>query len=164
MALSIFDDKAVQPDEPMLKEVLGRSSAAWEGIRDYLIEKCGGITEDWAHSGVKWGWSLRLVHKKRRIVYLTPQARSFLFGMVLGDRAVAAAREAGLPDEVMEVIDNAPRYGEGTGLRLEVRYKKQLPALRKLLDIKLANWLIPGSCLLKCMPGQGHRGRILKPI
>ena len=46
---------------------------------------------------------------------------------------------AGLRDDVMKAINTAKRYSEGTGLRFDVMYKKQLPAIRTLIDIKLGN-------------------------
>ena len=58
---------------------------------------------------------------------------------VLGDRAVQAARQGDLPKPVLKAIDEAPRYAEGTGARLIVKGAKDLPAIRKLALIKLAN-------------------------
>lgn len=139
MALSVFDDKATRPDPALLDSALGKAAVLWHAIHDYLVEACGGITDEWAFSGAKYGWSLRLVHKKRRIIYLTPQQGGFLAGIVLGDKALAAAQAAGLPEDVLAVINAAPKYGEGTGIRLDVKYKKQLPAIKTLIDIKLAN-------------------------
>ncbi len=85
----------------------------------------------------KWGWSLRLKQKKRAIVYLTPCAKYFLAGFALGEKAVQAAQESALPDSVLEVIENAPKYPEGRGVRLEVRTKKDCEAVKLLAGIKM---------------------------
>jgi hypothetical protein len=59
--------------------------------------------------------------------------------MVLGEKAVKALRHAELPREVMDAVDSAPRYAEGRGLRLEVRFKKDIDSIRKLARAKMAN-------------------------
>jgi hypothetical protein len=40
---------------------------------------------------------------------------------------------------VLKLLDEAPRYAEGTGLRLMVKGPKDLAAIRKLALVKLAN-------------------------
>jgi hypothetical protein len=58
---------------------------------------------------------------------------------VLGDKAVAAARKSDLAKGTQKVIDEAPRYAEGTGVRLMVKAAKDLSAIKKLAVIKMAN-------------------------
>jgi hypothetical protein len=52
---------------------------------------------------------------------------------------VTAARHSDLSKDVLKLLDAATRYAEGTGIRLVVRQKKDLAAIRKLASIKLAN-------------------------
>ena len=137
MALSAFDDKAKPPRPADLAATMGRSSAHWTGLISHLAAEYAPLTEKWGFSGAQWGWSLRLIQKKRTILYLTPREKHFLVGFVLGERAVAAARQAGLPDAVEKAIETAPRYAEGRGVRLEVRTKKEVEAVKKLARIKM---------------------------
>ena len=58
---------------------------------------------------------------------------------VLGDRAVEAARQSNLPLSLVEAIEAAPHYAEGTGVVLFVRQKGDLAAVQRLVPIKLAN-------------------------
>jgi hypothetical protein len=57
--------------------------------------------------------------------------------LALGDRAVEAAHNAGLPAKVVALIDGSRRYAEGTGVRIEVKSAKDLPTIRKLATLKL---------------------------
>ena len=50
-----------------------------------------------------------------------------------------AARASKLSKALMKLIDEAPRYPEGTGVRLEVTTRRHLPAVLKLAAVKLAN-------------------------
>ncbi len=72
------------------------------------------------------------------ILYLIPQAGQFLVGIVLGGKAVDAAQNAGLPAAVLAAIAAAPRYAEGTGLRLPIAGEQDLPPVEILTALKMA--------------------------
>ena len=121
MALSALDDKSQLPTEAALGAVLGSAREHWGALQDALASEYPPLTETWGYSGKKWGWSLALKQKKRTIVYLTPCESFFYAGFALGEKAVAVARQGGLPPAVLAIIDSAPKYAEGRGVRLEVR-------------------------------------------
>ena len=60
-------------------------------------------------------------------------------GFVLGEKAVKAAHQGSLPDSVLTVIDEAKKYAEGRGVRIEIRNKKDLNIAKELAAIKMAN-------------------------
>ena len=70
---------------------------------------------------------------------MTPCQGYFLASFALGEKAVRAAHQSGLPDSVLSVIDNARKYAEGRGVRLEVRSQGDLENIQKLAAIKMAN-------------------------
>ena len=88
---------------------------------------------------IKAGWALRLKLKKRTIVYLGPREGCFRASFILGDKAVAAARSSDLSKATLKLLEKAPRYAEGTGVRLLVKSSRGLAAVKKLAVIKLAN-------------------------
>lgn len=137
MALSIFDDKNNPPTETGLGKALGRSHKLWSDLIAWLGENLGPVTETWEFTGSKWGWNLKIQRPKRTILYLTPKAKCFLVGFALGEKAVRAAIAAGLPDETLEHINEAPKYAEGRGVRLEVRNKLQNYAVKKVAKAKM---------------------------
>ncbi|MBU0616127.1 MAG: DUF3788 domain-containing protein, partial [Planctomycetes bacterium] len=118
---------------------LGRTSKLWDELVSHLSTEFDPLSVEWGFSGKQWGWSARLKHKKRTIVYLTPCERHFLAGFALGEKAVKAAHECGLPKSALECIDSAPKYAEGRGVRFEVRTKKDLEAVKQVAAIKMAN-------------------------
>lgn len=137
MALSAFDDKSHCPTPAELARVLGPAAAAWRQLVDETARDHGPLVELWNFAGAKFGWSLRLKQKDRVVLYLTPQAGQFLVGLVLGEKAVAAAGRD-LPPAVLAALDEAPRYAEGRGLRLPVSERHDLPAILRLVAAKLA--------------------------
>ncbi|MBK9305378.1 MAG: DUF3788 family protein [bacterium] len=72
------------------------------------------------------------------MLYMTPQAGAFQLGLVLGEKAAQAAHEMDLPDSVLPLIDAAPRYAEGRGIRLPVVTGDDLAAVRALAALKMA--------------------------
>ena len=70
---------------------------------------------------------------------MTPQERCFLVGFALGERAVRAAHAIPLADSVLAVIDEAPKYAEGRGVRIEVRTKKDIETVKRLAAVKMVN-------------------------
>jgi len=133
-----FIGKTTQPTAKEVTAALGPSAAVWNQLVDWFAEQEVTIQE-WNSYSPKAGWALRLKIKKRNIVYLAPCAGCFRVAFILGDKAVAAARQGDLSKSTLKLIDEAPRYPEGTGLRLTVKAAKDLAAIRKLALIKLEN-------------------------
>jgi hypothetical protein len=77
--------------------------------------------------------------KKRTIVWLSPFTGCFEVLFIFSAKAMSASQQCALPKHVVEALRAAPKYPEGTGLRLKVKTLRALGALRKLVAIKLAN-------------------------
>ena len=137
MALGAFGDKERRPGEADLRAALGASAPRWFSLIERLSARYPPMAEEWAFPGQKYGWSLRLVHRKRRILYLTPQEDKFLAGLVLSDKAVAAAAASELPGWVLDELHAARRYAEGRGIRLEVGAQEHIRIVELLVAIKI---------------------------
>lgn len=137
--LSIFGEEAVQPSEDGLRKVLGRAAPAWSELVTHVEATWPAVVEEWHFTGARYGWSMRLRLRGRNVLYLIPQAARFLVGIVLSAKAVAAAEHARLPARVVDALAKAPRYPEGTGLRLPVSRVTDLPPIRKLTALKMGS-------------------------
>ena len=139
MALSAFDDKSQPPRPARLRNVLGPSAGLWDRLIAFVAKRQAPLTESWGFPGVKYGWSLRLKKKDRTLVYLTPCEGHFLAGIVLGDKALGLARAGGLvPAPVLALVETAPKYAEGRGVRVEVRNAADLETAEHLVSIKMS--------------------------
>jgi hypothetical protein len=139
MALSVFDDKQNPPGDQGLKEVLGPTADLWISLKESIQSAHGPLAEEWNYSGKAYGWGFRLKQKKRALIYMTPCEGYFLASFALGEKACAAARDASLPASLLDLIEAAPRYAEGRGVRIPVRNREDLESIRKLASIKAAN-------------------------
>lgn len=137
MALSALDDKTNEPTPAELKRVLGKSQKVWRHLIARMGAVYGPLSEDWSLSGAKYGWSARLRQKKRTVLYLIPQEKSFLVGIVLGDRAMTLVRRDDLRSDTLALIDAAPRYGEGTGFRIPVSSIADCADIETIVEAKM---------------------------
>ena len=138
MALSVFDDKAKQPEDTDLARVLKRSFASWNKLKALIASRFPPLSVDWGFAGKTYGWGLRLKQKKRTVLYMTPCEGHFLASFALGEKAVAAAHISDLPTTVLQFIDSAKKYAEGRGVRLKVRNAKDVRYVETLAVIKMS--------------------------
>ena len=135
-----FLGKKQQPSAEELASALGPAAGLWNELVEWMAANVGAAVQEWKGVYVdKYGWSLTLKLKKRTIVYLAPCTGCFRAAFTLSKKAVQAARAARLPKRVREALEEAPRYPEGTGLRLMVKKAADLGPIRKLAEIKSAN-------------------------
>jgi len=140
MSLSIFDDESHQPTKEDLKEKIAANYSVWERIVDHCHKSYSDIAEEWAFSGKKYGWSCRIVSKKRRLLYLIPCDGFFKVGIVFGEKATENALSSKtLSSDVIEIINSARVYAEGRGFRIDVYDETILEDIFELLAIKVKN-------------------------
>jgi hypothetical protein len=139
MSLSAFNDPRHCPTEQALLDTLGRAHTVWSRLTDELCDGTMQLELQWAFAGEKFGWSARLKHGTRIIVYLTPCRGHFLASFALGTKACAAMQALRLPSAIRDLIDRAPQYAEGRGVRIPIRTQRDARVITKLAAIKLAH-------------------------
>lgn len=136
MSLSIFDEKALIPNDEQVERALGSCYSFWCDLRDYVSESTGQVVEEWKFYSKKAGWSLLIKEKKRTLFYLIPCEKIFKVNFVLGANALAAAKESLLQESVLEDMNSAPKYAEGTSFMFDVSDEDLLANAKTLIDFK----------------------------
>ena len=137
--VNAFIGKANEPTRTEVAEALGAKVKLWDELIE-LTKKEGVSEQEWKGVVVKkYGWSLRLKKKGRNIIYLSPGRDCFMASFVLNDAALGRAKETHLPKSVRDALESAPRYPEGNGLRLLVKRERDVSAIRKIAEIKIAS-------------------------
>lgn len=139
MLPNAFIGKPKPPTAAELTAALGPAKTLWDQLLAGLADELNLTVQEWNSYSPKAGWSLRLKLKDRNILYLTPCRGCFFVSFALGDKAVAAARQSRLPPRVIKIINEAKRYAEGTGVRLEIKKPKDVEMVKQLAAIKLAH-------------------------
>ena len=128
-----------KPTEADLAAALGPAKAVWDQLLSDLARDCEANVQEWNSYSPKAGWSLRVKRKARTIVWLAPCLGCFRVAFIFGDKAMQAARQGKWPQRIIKVMDEAPKYPEGTGVRITLKTPKDLVAVKTLAAIKLAN-------------------------
>jgi len=139
MSLSVFGEKTEVPTEDALATALGESKALWGDIKKHVESACGNYNDEWKFYSKKAGWSFVVRSGKRTILYLIPQDKCFKVNFVLGDKAVAAAQDIGLPESIVALIMEATPYTEGRSFMFDIASFGDVDSVRKLTIIKAEN-------------------------
>lgn len=139
MLPNAFVDKPKKPTGEELAVAPGSAKALWDQLVADLAAECGVAIQEWNSYSRKAGWSLRLKHKERIIVYLSPCRGCFRVAFAPGDKPAQAARRSKLPRGVLKMIAEAKRYPEGKAVRLDVKGPRDVAIVEKLARIKLEN-------------------------
>jgi hypothetical protein len=139
MSEIVFNDKNKQPNDKMLAEKLGGRFKYWTEIKKHTREKYGDTTDEWKCYGKKYGWQLKTLLKKRNLFFLIPHESYFKIVFIFGDKAVSEIERSSISDQLISDVVNAKKYAEGRGLSIEVKNRKCLPDIKKLIKIKTDN-------------------------
>jgi hypothetical protein len=134
----VFLDKSQHPTDADLKRVLKASFVFWNDLKGSIASRFTPLTFEWGFTSKSTGWGLRLKHKERIILYMTPCEGYFLASFALGEKAVQAARDSKLPASIRQVIDCAQKYAEGRGVRIKVTSARDVRNIAKLAIIKMS--------------------------
>jgi uncharacterized protein DUF3788 len=131
-----FQDSCAPPTDRELAAALGVVHPLWiRFISTVRISRGPLVADEWSFSKT-FGWTLRLKQPRRALVHLTPCESGFLASFALGEKACLAARDAEIPAAMLAIIDAAPRYSEGRGVRIPVRTVRDLEGVLRLAEIK----------------------------
>ena len=136
-AENAFLGKTTRPSGSDLEKALGRAKPLWDQLVAELASEHDVTTREWKSYSAKSGWSLRLKRGKRTIVWLVPNAGFFEVAFIFGEKALTAIRQTAVPTRVLRMLDTAPKYPQGTGLRFQIKAGKDIAVVKKLAAIKL---------------------------
>ena len=131
MNSAYFDQKEVAPDEPKLKKALGELYSAYKEV----LELTDAYDKEWKYYGKKFGWQLKVTHKGKAMLYLTPLEKSFRIGFGVRENERERLLKSSLPPKTNEELATAKKYPEGYPLRLEIKSKTDMKIVRVTLEV-----------------------------
>jgi hypothetical protein len=128
--------KVKPPTDPELKAILGSAGVLWSGIVHAVEDVISPLGMEWKPSKTEFGRMCLLQHKKRTLLYLTPEKERVRIAIVLGERAYGLAMASSLPLAIKKMFLEAKPYAEGRGIRFSVSSSSDIPMIAKLVEIK----------------------------
>lgn len=124
------------PNKAELQGALGAALPVWTGILGLAEAAHAPLTKTWKASKSEFGLMCLLQHKKRTLLYLTPDKDLVWVAIILGERAFHLAMARELPEEIKKLLVDAKPYAEGRGIRFAVRATGDLATVATLLEAK----------------------------
>jgi hypothetical protein len=124
------------PSKVALKAVLGPAGVLWSGIIRAVEEMFVPLDQQWKPSKAGFGRVCLLQHKKRTLLYITPDKEKVWMAIVLGERACGLPMARPLPAAIKKMFSEARPYVEGRGIRFPVSSLSDVSTIKKLLEIK----------------------------
>ena len=138
MAVSIFDDKSVMPDDSMVADALAESYLFWVKLQNYVWETYPNVTGEWKHYGKSSGWVFKLLSKKRNLLFFIPKSRCFRLRFGINEKAADSIETADLPDVIIEAVRTATPYTEGRSIDLDF-YSNEVIVMAYVNDRQLVD-------------------------
>ena len=132
MAVSIFGEKAILPNEEALSVTLKDTQVLW----DKILEISDGKGE-WKFYGKAAGWTFQVKKGKRTLFYMIPKDGWFQMTFVYGERAVEAAPAHELPKNILDDLLQAKAYVEGRSVAIEITSNEDMDVVKKMLQLKM---------------------------
>jgi len=124
------------PNKAELQGTLGAALPVWTGILGLAEAAHAPLIKTWKASKSEFGLMCLLQHKKRTLLYLTPDKDLVWVAIILGERAFHLAMASSLPEDIKQSLREAKPYAEGRGIRFCVRSLEDLPTVATLLEAK----------------------------
>lgn len=132
-----FNNKLQEPTHEMLSLALGKTKELLDSIFLFIETEFGDFHPEWKYYGTKFGWSLKLFHKKRNVVFVEPEDGYFSLAFAIGEKAFKEIIDSEISDTIKQQLSAAKVYVEGRALRLEIHKKEDLESIWKIIRIKL---------------------------
>jgi len=132
------------PTGAALTATLGAADGLWSDLIHAVEDAVAPLDTEWRPSKTEFGRMCLLRHKKRTLLYLTPEKEQIRVAIVLGEHACRVAMASALPAAIKKLLSEARPYAEGRGIRFSVRDPGDIPTVRALVEIKTT--LKPRAC------------------
>jgi len=136
MATSIFDNKAIIPNDSMVEAAIADAMLLWDKLKKHVADNYNGIISEWKMYSKKAGWSLVFRQAKRTLFYFVPCENHFIIAFVLGEKAVKAALESSISQKVRQEMSEADICAMGHSFYVYIKSEEDLSDVKTLLKIK----------------------------
>jgi len=137
MSASIYNDKAIQPDDSMLRNDLAESYEYYEEISQFINNNYGNLSLDWKFYSGKSGWILKLLTKSKNVLFVIPCEGYFKVAFTFGEKATDFILNSDFSEFVKTELLNAKKHVEGRTIQLDISKEFDCDNVLKLIEVKL---------------------------
>jgi hypothetical protein len=137
MSASIYTEKLVEPDDKMLNYDLAETKSYLDRIAEFIESEYGDFKPEWKFYNKKSGWILKMLSKRRNVLFVVPCDKYFRVAFTFGEKASDLIFNSELPDFIKKELFEAKKHAEGRTIQTEVKSENDLDDILKMIEIKL---------------------------
>ena len=131
----VLNDPKEFPDDKVLARCLGPAKSAWDAFIKMLYSDYPLVAVEWRYYNDGKSWLCKVTRKTQTLAWVAAWEKYFSTAFYLNARAEALVRASSLDKALKDGFLNNDK--KLRSIRVEVRKKTDLAAVRELLGIKL---------------------------
>jgi len=138
MAVSIFEDKSVVPDDDLVASALAGSYPLWVDLQKFVKDNYPNVAAEWKFYGKSSGWVCKLLSKKKNLLFFIPKDGCFRLRFGISEKVAPSIESADIPDIIKEAVRIATPYTEGRSVDLDF-YANDVKVMAYVKDRQLVD-------------------------
>lgn len=136
MEKPVLGDPNEFPCDEVLARCLGKAKPAWDAFRTLLKERYPQLVAEWRYYADGKSWLCKLTRKSATVSWVAACDRYFTVACYLNAKAEPLVRDSSLDRALKQPFLRSSQ--KLRAIRIEVRSRAALDAVRELIDIKLS--------------------------
>lgn len=133
----LLTDKEQFPTEEIIFSHIGKTRTHWDAVFAHIGESHPEFNSEWKFYKDGNSWLMKTTRKSKTIFWLSVMKGLFNITFYFGDKAEAEILNSSIPQTLKDSFVNGKRYGKIRGLNIPVKSKKNVEAVKSLIEIKL---------------------------
>lgn len=133
----VLTDKDIFPTEEIIFSHIGKASALWISVFEYIHSNHPEIEEQWRYYNDGKSWLMKVTKKTKTIFWLSLDKNSFRTTFYFPSRVEETILNSKLPDDLKKQFVDGKSYGKIKGLTILFSKKADVNSLKELIDLKL---------------------------
>jgi hypothetical protein len=133
----VLNDPAVFPSDEVLAGHLGQAYRAWPAFLELLKSSFPAASFEWRYYNDGKSWLGKVTQKSKTLCWVAVWDRVFSCAFYLNDKAEPLVRAASLGEAMKEAFFSSAGKTKFRHIRVEVKKKGDLAAVKEMLEIKL---------------------------
>jgi hypothetical protein len=137
MEKPVLSDMNTYPSEEIILGFLGKSKACWKEFGDVLNTSFPNLELCWRFYRDGNNWLCKVVNKKKTVFWLSVYDGYFKTAFYFTEKTGSNIRKLDIDKEIIESYLKAKSFGKLKPLRIDIKSKKAVKDLKKVIEYKL---------------------------
>jgi hypothetical protein len=137
MEKPVLSDANTYPSEEIILGFLGKSKPFWKEFGDMLKSNFPNLELCWRYYRDGSSWLCKVVNKKKTVFWLSVYDGYFKTAFYFTEKTGSNIRRLDIAKEIIDSYLKAKSFGKLKPLRIDIKSKKAIKDLKKVIEYKL---------------------------